>query len=888
MTANPTNLTSIGLRPGDKIDKYEVIEQIGAGGFSVVWKAYDRLLDKHVAVKQVTVDPSVDEDTFRERFRSEAVIQKKAAQEHKNLVRIIDFIEEPRGLFIIMEYVNGPSLEHLLAQNPGPVELKTALGIAAAAAVALGALHDKGIVHRDLKPANILLPAEGGLKICDFGLASLMADQETPAVGTVRYMAPELLDGKAVDGRADLYSLGIMLYEMLIGRANFEDSFKTVLRDQRNVALRWMKWHTNSKIKATPMRQYVPTIPESIALLVERMIEKDPNQRIASASQLIEAMRRQLANPGAAGASAPASSGPAAGAVPSTFATPGAVGDKTVKLKKKNKVVLIAAITVVLWSIVGIGYLLMSQSKKNAEELQRQSVVHADYREALKLFGQEKWDEASLKFKAMLETHAGYTKLPVPVAGNERKPMETAVAGHLYFCDARREFSMQNYDKTIDLLNKAEAASAIDLGKIDALRKEADILNRIGFKEQAIAKLVEEGKFFAAKHEWLKFRSDGFYKFLSEEQQRRWDDLGPKISARQEESEAQSILAEARSLEENNRSAAIALLEDWKAKNPDNPNRMISAYITALKGAVDFETAVARGKSAEQRMDYPGAIDSYERALDFNRKVGEEMGLPSLINKIKGRVAFNQGKAAFDANDIDGALLHLNNALSYIPDMAEAKTILKQIDSAGQMASLRRQAVTAHQSGEYEKAINLWTRLRDEFEADPTEIAGEIAKAQFQISVRKMDLAWSGDDDASTLKTIDEVLAQDPAYERATTLKTLIETRRRIRNLIAAGDKMRTKGEYADAKRELRRAQDVAKTITDATIREQLLSEATRQLDDVEYLDLYSKAKRDFELNKLDTARANVLGAIKTKKTDEAQALLVKIQAALDKKQVQE
>ncbi len=888
MTANTTNLTSIGLRPGDRIDKYEVIEQIGAGGFSVVWKAYDRLLDKHVAVKQVTVDPSVDEDAFRERFRSEAVIQKKAAQEHRNLVRIIDFIEEPRGLFIIMEHVNGPSLENLLAQNPGPVEVKTALGIAAAAAVALGALHDKGIVHRDLKPANILLPAEGGLKICDFGLASLMADQETPAVGTVRYMAPELLDGKTVDGRADLYSLGIMLYEMLIGRANFEDSFKTVLRDQRNVALRWMKWHTNARIKATPMRQYVPTLPEPIALLVERMIEKDPHQRIASASQLIEAMRRQLANPGTPDSSSSAA-GPAAGSLPSTFATPGAVGDKTVRLKKKSKVVLIAAVTVVLWSIVGIGFLLMSQSRKNKEELQRQSVVHADYREALKLFGEEKWDEASLKFKSMLDTHGGYKTLPVPVAGNERKPMETAVAGHLYFCDARREFSMQNYDKTIDLLNKAEAASAIDLGRIDALRKEADILNRIGFKEQAITRLAEEGKFFAAKHEWLKFRSDGFYKFLSEEQQRRWDDLGPKISARQEEAQAQSVLAEAESLAKTNRTAAIALLEDWMAKNPDNPNRMIRAYISGLKGEVDYETAVARGRSAEQRMDYVGAIDSYERALGFNRKVGEEAGLPTKINDLHAIIEFNLGKAAFDQGDMDAAIGHLNKALSYKPDMAQAKALLKQIDSAGQMASVRRQAVAAHQSGEYERAINLWTRLRDEFQGtDATEIAGEIAKAQFQIAVRRMDQAWAGDDDAATLTAIDGVLRLDPGYTRATTLKTLIETRRRIRNLIAAGDRMRTKGEYADAKRELRRAQDVAKTITDGAIREQLLSEATRQLDDVEYLDLYSKAKRDFELGKLDTARANALGAIKTKKTDEAGALLVKIQAALDKKQVSE
>ena len=883
MTANLTNLPSIGLRPGDKIDKYEVIEQIGAGGFSVVWKAYDRLLDKHVAVKQVTVDSSIDADSFRERFRSEAVIQKKAAQEHKNLVRIIDFVEDPRGLFIIMEYVNGPSLEHLLAQNPGPVDVKTALGIAAAAAVALGAIHDKGIVHRDLKPANVLLPNEGGLKICDFGLAALMVDQEMPAVGTVRYMAPELLDGKAVDGRGDLYSLGFMLYEMLLGRANFEDAFKIVLRDQRNVALRWMKWHTNAKVKAPPIRQYVPAVPEPIAQLVERMIEKDPNQRIASASQLIEAMRRQLS--GAAAASLPAATNAPLHANP----TAGAVGDKTVKVAKRNKVVLIAAATVVLWSAIGVGYMLYQKSQETKKIADAEELVRSDYRAAVKLFREEKWDEATTAFKTLLEKHSTSHEMSVPVAGDKRKTLAEAAQGHLLVCDARREFNLQNFNRTIELLAKATDNGSVDLNLITKMHNEADILNRIEFKEKSIQKQLAEGKFFAAKHEWLQFRSDGFYKFLSEEQQERWDRLEPMIRAQQEEKEAQGILSQAKAIEATDRASAIGLLEEWKAKHPDNPNRMVDAYIGALKGAVNFETSVARGKSAEQRLEYPLAIKSYEEALGLNRKAGEEMGLPSLINRIKGRVAFAAGKAAFEKPDVDEALRLLNEALSYIPDMPEAKAILKQIDSAGQMESLRRQAVAAFENKEYEKSINLWKRLREEFQEDGTKVAAEIAKAEFQIALKKMDDAWNSDvGDAATLTAIDGVLALQADYARASTLKTLIETRRRIRTLITTGDALRAKGEYGDSKRELRKAQDIAKTITDAAIRDQLLTEATKHLDEVEYLDFYNKAKRDFELKKYDTARANILAAIRMKKTDDAKVLHDKIQVEFEKKQVNE
>ena len=425
MTAHTTNLTSIGLQPGDKLDKYEVGQQIGAGGLSVVWKAYDRLLNQTVAIKQLVLDSGVDEDAFRERFRREAEIQKKLSQANKNLVRVIDFVEDTRGLFIVMEYVDGPSLENLLSQNPGPVELKTALGIAAAAAVALGAIHKQGVVHRDLKPANILLPKDGGLKICDFGLASLIADQDTPAVGTVRYMSPELLNAEPGDARADMYSLGIILYEMLIGRQNFDDAFKIVLKDQRNQALRWMKWHTNAKVKAPPIKQYVASTPDPIAELVERMMEKDAGQRVGSMDQLIEAMRRQLAAPGSA---APA---PGATATP----TKTAVGDKTAALPKRNKLLIAVAAMVIFWTLVGIGYVVISGNKEAAKEDKVADAVRDDYRKATTAFRDARqtgdYSGAAILLRKVLADHPDHHSLKVGIHADRPAPLKAAVEGEL-------------------------------------------------------------------------------------------------------------------------------------------------------------------------------------------------------------------------------------------------------------------------------------------------------------------------------------------------------------------------------------------------------------------------------------------------------------------------
>ncbi len=296
------------LAPGDKLDKYEVIEQIGAGGTSVVWKGYDPLLDVFVAIKQPLLDPIDDSDPLREKIRIEADIQKRISHGQKHLVAVRDFIEDARGLFIVMEHVEGPSLEQRMAQIGEPLDVNDALGIVGTTALALDALHRQNVVHRDLKPSNILLPASGGLKVCDFGLATLLSEQDAMSIGSVRYMAPELCRGDTADGRADIYSLGIIAYELLAGREKFNEAFKIVLRDQRNQALRWMKWHSNPRAQAPNLATLNPKVPQTLAELVARMLEKDATQRVESAPQLISAIRRHFVDAEGHGPTAPAPS----------------------------------------------------------------------------------------------------------------------------------------------------------------------------------------------------------------------------------------------------------------------------------------------------------------------------------------------------------------------------------------------------------------------------------------------------------------------------------------------------------------------------------------------------------------------------------------------------
>ena len=277
------------LKPGAKLGKYEVREQVAAGGMAVIYKAYDPSLDRHVAIKQVASHLAQDE-RFVERFRSEAQTLARLSGSQANIVNVHELIEQDGQLYLVMEFVEGTTLRAMM--DRGPVPLQTGLGVLLSTALGLRAMHAQGLVHRDLTPMNIMMARDGALKITDFGLFGHSGGRTSLPMGTTKYMAPEMFTGAPVDGRADLYSLGLIAYEMFAGPEKFAQVFKDVLRDERAQQVRWMHWHANAGLRAPSLKDVQPGIPPLISKIVERMMEKDPSKRFGSADQIIRWLRR--------------------------------------------------------------------------------------------------------------------------------------------------------------------------------------------------------------------------------------------------------------------------------------------------------------------------------------------------------------------------------------------------------------------------------------------------------------------------------------------------------------------------------------------------------------------------------------------------------------------
>jgi serine/threonine-protein kinase len=233
---------------GQTLGPYRIVEKLGEGGMGEVYRAHDPKLKRDVALKVLPSDTVADPER-RARFEREA--QAVAALNHPNIVTIYSVEEANSALFLTMEVVEGQPLSNLLVKGGLPLARLLQLAIPLADAIGAGAAHQKGITHRDLKPANVMVTSDGRVKVLDFGLAKLMETSPAPAgasnlptgltgdgriMGTVAYMSPEQAEGKQVDHRTDLFSLGVMLYELATGELPFKGdsplaTMTSILRD---------------------------------------------------------------------------------------------------------------------------------------------------------------------------------------------------------------------------------------------------------------------------------------------------------------------------------------------------------------------------------------------------------------------------------------------------------------------------------------------------------------------------------------------------------------------------------------------------------------------------------------------------------------------------------
>ena len=269
------------LRAGTYLqDRYEILEQIGSGGMSVVYKAKCHKLNRQVAIKVLKEEFSSDSN-FVGKFNMEA--QAAAGLSHPNIVSVYDVIDEGKLHYIVMELIEGITLKSYIAKK-GRLEVKETIGIAIQVAQGIAAAHEQHIIHRDIKPQNMIISKDGKVKVADFGIARAVSAQtlSSAAMGSVHYISPEQARGGYSDERSDLYSLGITMYEMVTGRVPFEGE-NTV-----SIALA----HLNDAL--VPPSVYHPEIPIRLEQIIIKCAEKKPERRFASAGDVIHALRKTL------------------------------------------------------------------------------------------------------------------------------------------------------------------------------------------------------------------------------------------------------------------------------------------------------------------------------------------------------------------------------------------------------------------------------------------------------------------------------------------------------------------------------------------------------------------------------------------------------------------
>lgn len=271
-------------------DRYEVISVIASGGMATVYRGWDHHINRYVAIKALHHPNRPGDDPFAvDRFRREA--QAAAQIAHPNVVTVYDFVEDHNTQFLIMEFVDGMSLKRYIGEQ-GPLRPTRALDIAEQVCAALTAAHTRGMVHRDIKPQNILLTTDGRVRLTDFGIV-YVTDSETLThsgivLGTADYLSPEQARGDPLTPTSDIYSLGIVLYEMLTGVPPFTGANPVAIAMQ----------HTTQAVPL--LRDSNPEVPHEIEAVLRMAVAKDARKRYRSAVMMgraLHACRKQLTRP---------------------------------------------------------------------------------------------------------------------------------------------------------------------------------------------------------------------------------------------------------------------------------------------------------------------------------------------------------------------------------------------------------------------------------------------------------------------------------------------------------------------------------------------------------------------------------------------------------------
>lgn len=843
MTANPANSPVTGLGPGDKLDKYEIVEQVAVGGTAVVWKGYDRLLDRNVALKQF-LPTSGDPEALRDAFRNELAVQKRVATSHRNLIRVLDFIDDQRGMFLVMEYVDGHSLEQILAGHPEPMEERQALGIVGAVALALEAIHASGVIHRDLKPSNIMLPHQGGLKVGDFGLAAVMAEQDALSIGSVRYMAPELfgedIENANPDARADIYSLGMIAYEMLAGRAKFEDAFKVVLRDKRNQSLRWMKWHTNARAKAPALHDINPAISQTLSDLVARMMEKDRELRIGSAGDLLGAIRRHFAHGAADEEPQPTKIDPK---VAAKMAQRSAAPTAPLPHKSRRWQWVLATVAVLLFlCILGLVFLKPDTEKEaiaKAKLESRNAFNHArtvlqanNYREAKAAFDEisRKWPDDELLGKGS-EMRSLYAEANILAESEKFKEALAAldkVDESGVFKDSRDVIESRRRkwsDELSFLMTLDQVSKQIDAGSLDSA-----------------SQLLEELRRYA----------------VSESSAKRRDEKAVQLELKKKQIEIDRVLAQAKTLEPNDVGAAIARLT---AANEKYRSPRITDEVDRLTRLRDLNIARFALRNAERTGDKRAIVEAYQAWLKLQP---DDSKADSRLKATLADMDVEEGRRLLSTGDKAGAEKRFRHAQGLVSDHTEAARELSLMKIANEKQALLSAGDQAYNAEDYDAAANYYEQLLKA--GDDAGVRQKMMKSRARALLKRASDLIAQNSVKEATDALKEALNKDPDLTEAKRQLEAIDRRTQYLRHIEAGNKARSEGDLASAKREYLKAKDILNS-----------KQVQELLNDVEYEWHIAQARAQLNARKFEAALGLATIAQGIRNNDEVRALIDEI-----------
>ena len=838
------------LKPGDTLGPYTVVSQLGASQASVLWRAQDRSTGKEVVIRQlIPGSPAARERSFLERCQREVKKQNALGGNVRRVVLMNELSDDPRGAFIICDFISGASVDQLLASRPDPFDLVRGLRIIHATAKVLDQVHSHELVHGGLRPSNIILRLSGGVQVCDVGLAGLIADQEALSPDAARYMAPELFHGNAADATSDIYALGMVAYEMLAGRGAFEQTFGAVLADPRSAAMRWMKWHTNAKALPTPLHELNPRIPVRLGDLVARMMSKDRSKRIASATQLLEAIQRHFGQKGIEQAEVSPDAFSPSG--PQVVAT--GPGDTAV-LPPQSKVPMIFAIAAAVVLFIAAGVWLTVSTIKSQKLAEKRALSASVLDDADKDYAAGRFTQALADYKA----EAALWPIDDDPLGQHGR------AGTL-LAQAQIDLNAGEYDTALVSLHDLDRLGEAGPADRQAIKDLTEEVQRRKAFEQSIAEIQQDmdaERFAQARTQIEASHRTG----LTEDEKQQLLDLQVQIDAMLNTQQVDEALAEAdKFATEGDYDGAINHLKGITRRVQ---SLRIDDRLKSLEAEKQFSGLVEKGDTHEAAGELDQAVTSFQEALGLR----DAPELTARIPLLKARAEVEKGRTFAEAGDAAAAQAAFTAALGYDPDSAEARGWLARMNVTIEKQSQVDAARRAEAMGELTQAAGHYrgalSHGPDEaLEADLRRVEAGMALAQAEQMITSGQLEQAGSELAKAKRLAPDNLAIDQAITRH-------EQHVRYRDFVKQGDGFAEQGRFAQATRAYRKARDTMDT-----------PQVRQRLDDTEFNHLLAQA-RSYITNKQWTSAHGILNtAANLRITDELNQLREQVAAELDKAQ---